>query len=136
MIVSVQSIKILLRKMILLLVLLSCKLQCDDFSCGQVRSFSLSKNRSFKKELDVQITSATMLFFDWLVSIQILRRLQWCVVTHIHLCCVTAFSKIPKLVMISMGRAPYTGCSVGGRGGGGYKTLFRGKGAVWLQNRF
>ena len=53
MIVSVQSIKILLRKMIVLLVLLSCKLQCDDFSRGQVRSFSLSKNRSFKKELDV-----------------------------------------------------------------------------------
>ena len=69
MIVSVQSIKILLRKMILLLVLLSCKLQCDDFSRGQVRSFSLSKNRSFNKELDVQITSATMLYFDWLVSI-------------------------------------------------------------------
>ena len=34
MIVSVQSIKILLRKMILLLVLLSCKLQCHDFSRG------------------------------------------------------------------------------------------------------
>ena len=134
MIVSVQSSKILLRKMILLLVLLSCKLQCDDFSRGQVRSFSLSKNRSFKKELDVQITSATMLFFDWLVSIQILRRLQWCVVTPIHLSCVTAFSKISKLVMISMGRAGNTDCSVGG--GGGYKTVFRGKGAVWLQNRF
>ena len=116
MIVSVQSSKILLRKMILLLVLLSCKLQCDDFSRGQVRSFSLSKNRSFKKELDVQITSATMLFFDRLVSIQILRRLQWCVVTPIHLSCVTAFSKISKLVMISMGRAGNTDCSVGGGG--------------------
>ena len=76
-----------------------------------------------------------MLFFDWLVSIQILRRLQWCVVTPIHLSCVTAFSKISKLVMISMGRAGNTDCSVGG-GGGGYKTVFRGKGAVWLQNRF
>lgn len=46
---------------------------------------------------------------------------------------MTAFSKISKLVMISMGRAGYTYCSVGG---GGYKTVFRGKGAVWLQNRF
>ena len=51
-----------------------------------------------------------------------------------HLSCVTAFSKISKLVMISMGRAGYTYCLVGE--GGWYKTVLKGKGAVWLQDRF
>ena len=38
--------------------------------------------------------------------------------------------------MISMGRAGYTNSSVGGRGGGEYKIVLRGKGAVWLLDRF
>lgn len=47
---------------------------------------------------------------------------------------MTAFSKISKLVIISMGRAGYTNSSVGG--GGGYRIVLRGKGAVWLLDRF
>ena len=57
--------------MILLLVLLSCKLKVTAWRLqpGPSKVFQPIRNRSFNKEVGVQTPSATMLFFDWLVSI-------------------------------------------------------------------
>lgn len=138
MIVSVQNIKVLLRKMIMLLVLLSCKLKVTMWRLqpGPSKVFQPIRNRSSNKELGVRTPSATMLFFDWLFSIPNSSPFRMvCRNTYPpYLSCVTAFSKISKLVMISMGRAGYTNSSVGG--GGGYKIVLRGKGPVWLLDRF
>ena len=57
---------------------------------------------------------------------------------------MTAFSKISKLVMISMGRAGYTDCSVGGgiklylgeKGQSGYKTVFKNMARVFYTHCF
>ena len=65
MIVSVQNIKILLRKMILLLVPLGCKLKVTmcRLEPGPSKVFQPIRNRSFDKELGVRTPSVTILFF-------------------------------------------------------------------------